>query len=426
MVRFVGDGLTSGPGWVDPDALDRAWHAAIEQAATVAGARNVADAAAVDLIADVIATDAWRGDGIRSVTHWVQWNLGLSISQAVKLVKIAERRDELDETMRLFRNGELSSDQVALIAKHAPTTFEASSGRLARELTMNQLSRVMRSYSFAEDPPTPPSHDEETDAAAAGSLSMSTTESGRFVLRVEGDAEAGNRVRTTLDQFRSKLRHELDETNRVTGFDAFMDLIDTATDHDPSRSRRDRTRVFVHLDLTKRGLIGSTHLGPTVPDELLRLITCDASTQAVIDEAGTPLALGRTSRTVPDSLRNQILHRDQGCLVCGRTRNLDAHHLHHWIDGGATDPENLITLCSACHQAHHRGEFDIQASADAPGGVVITNQHGVPWNRPPRQPPDPPDPDSPDPPPRFHKPTHEPLRTGDIHLTENPRPPHLE
>jgi len=69
-------------------------------------------------------------------------------------------------------------------------------------------------------------------------------------------------------------------------------------------------------------------------------------------EDGVPLRYGRTSRTVPDSLRRAILHRDGNTCAadgCQSRYRLQIHHIHHWAEGGPTDPENLIALCSLVH-----------------------------------------------------------------------------
>jgi hypothetical protein len=33
----------------------------------------------------------------------------------------------------------------------------------------------------------------------------------------------------------------------------------------------------------------------------------------------------------------------------------EAHHLRHWLHGGATDLENLVLLCRTHHRAVHEG-----------------------------------------------------------------------
>lgn len=49
-------------------------------------------------------------------------------------------------------------------------------------------------------------------------------------------------------------------------------------------------------------------------------------------------------------LRRQILQRDgYACQRCGSTSQLEIHHLKARHAGGTDSPENLITLCEACH-----------------------------------------------------------------------------
>lgn len=56
-------------------------------------------------------------------------------------------------------------------------------------------------------------------------------------------------------------------------------------------------------------------------------------------------------------LRMKVLCRDgRRCRICGRNPDdhldleLHVHHIRPWMNGGLTDPENLITLCQTCHK----------------------------------------------------------------------------
>jgi len=55
-------------------------------------------------------------------------------------------------------------------------------------------------------------------------------------------------------------------------------------------------------------------------------------------------------------LRMEVLKRDSmRCLICGQRPcegvqvELEVHHIAPWSTGGLTEMENLITLCTACH-----------------------------------------------------------------------------
>lgn len=69
-------------------------------------------------------------------------------------------------------------------------------------------------------------------------------------------------------------------------------------------------------------------------------------------------------RNIPDPLRCRVLQRDQyACRECGWShsswnrsdpRHLELHHIVHHAKGGETTEENLITLCTVCHDDIHR------------------------------------------------------------------------
>jgi 5-methylcytosine-specific restriction endonuclease McrA len=62
-------------------------------------------------------------------------------------------------------------------------------------------------------------------------------------------------------------------------------------------------------------------------------------------------------RLKPDKykqVRLQVLARDRWqCQLCGKSTNLEVHHQHSRAQGGKDQLENLISLCSDCHQQLH-------------------------------------------------------------------------
>ncbi|HEY2956618.1 MAG TPA: HNH endonuclease, partial [Actinomycetota bacterium] len=49
----------------------------------------------------------------------------------------------------------------------------------------------------------------------------------------------------------------------------------------------------------------------------------------------------------------------------------DAHHLHHWLHGGATALGNLVLLCRVHHVAVHEGGWRLHRDP-ATGRVALT------------------------------------------------------
>ncbi len=73
------------------------------------------------------------------------------------------------------------------------------------------------------------------------------------------------------------------------------------------------------------------------------------------------MSVGRKTRTVPPAIRRALQRRDRGCRFpgCTCTRYVDAHHIHHWADGGATHIDNLVLLCRHHHRLVHEGGFGL-------------------------------------------------------------------
>jgi 5-methylcytosine-specific restriction endonuclease McrA len=65
----------------------------------------------------------------------------------------------------------------------------------------------------------------------------------------------------------------------------------------------------------------------------------------------TPLRLDPASY---ERLRQEVLRRDGWrCQVCGTMSNLEIHHKEFRSHSGNDSEDNLITLCTACHQKTH-------------------------------------------------------------------------
>lgn len=55
-----------------------------------------------------------------------------------------------------------------------------------------------------------------------------------------------------------------------------------------------------------------------------------------------------------EALRQVVLNRDGWrCQSCGTMSNLEVHHRQFRSHSGADSEENLITLCTACHNESH-------------------------------------------------------------------------
>jgi hypothetical protein len=123
--------------------------------------------------------------------------------------------------------------------------------------------------------------------------------------------------------------------------------------------------IVIHTD--EENIETDPHLdgGPALSDTDVDEAACGGSTRTVGHKGkrGVAMTWGRKRRLPTRALLRVLYERDRGCRHpgCGRTRHLHAHHVRFWRDGGTTDADNLVLLCSTHHRALHNGEFAIAA-----------------------------------------------------------------
>ena len=281
------------------------------------------------------------------------------------VVALACRQVELPAVFEAFGEGELSIDQVTVVARHVPVAYEAEAARLAASATVSQLRRSLRHYHFGDETEAP------IVTIRAGCRPGSAD--GRYRLRALLDAADGAIVDQALKEARDALFREGDD--RVVSHDALVEIARGSLDQVVSPGRADRFTALFHVSLD-----GEAHLhdGPALPERLRRQVLCDAAGVIVGLRGGRPVAAGRTMRIVPDLLRRLLEDRDRGCRVPGCTnRRVQIHHLVHWEDGGRTDPENLVALCPRHHRSLHRGLLKISGNPELAGDLAFHDR----WDR---------------------------------------------
>ncbi len=146
-----------------------------------------------------------------------------------------------------------------------------------------------------------------------------------------------------------------------------------AGDADP-----DRATVVVQAELG--ALVGgeggcAIEGGPVIHPDGARRLLCDGRLQTVVsDHTGQAVGIGRVARTAPPWILRQLRWRDRGCTFpgCELRRWLHAHHIRHWIEGGPTDLDNLVLVCSRHHKLVHEYGWRVRLGA---GGIAD-------WSRP--------------------------------------------
>ena len=177
---------------------------------------------------------------------------------------------------------------------------------------------------------------------------------------------------------------------------AFTDLVTLATNADPSVSGGIGVQLVVtttldtlQAQLGQRGVrCATTETGHPLSAATTRRLACDATLiPIVLGAASEPLDVGRATRTIPTGIRRALNVRDGGCAFPGCTRPhrwADAHHIHHWANGGPTALTNLVLLCGHHHDLIHHTRWTVRISDGRP---VFTPPPQPGSERPPRRAP---------------------------------------
>jgi hypothetical protein len=154
--------------------------------------------------------------------------------------------------------------------------------------------------------------------------------------------------------------------------DAFCDVVHHAIDS-PDLPTRGGEKPHLNATIDYTHLltgVGAATLegGAPLPVAAARRIACDSGiVPIVMNGASVPLDVGRTRRLVTPKQRVALNARDRGCSFpnCGRpARWSDAHHITSWLDGGATDLNNLVLACRRHHRMIHHSEWAVRIRSD--------------------------------------------------------------
>ncbi len=304
------------------------------------------DAATHRLLTDLRRFDqekGWARQGALSWAYWLNWRCGIALGAAREKVRVAQALGGLPLLDDALRQGQLSFSKLRAMTRIATPENEATLLELARHSTASQLERICRLYRQIQ--PQDPAI-----AEARRSFVVRDTEDGMMKIEVRLRPDEAARVLAACDA---------SAETRVDGLVAMAEatLRGDAPDRPP-------VELLVHVDAAT--LEGRTaHAG--ISAETSRRLLCDAGIIPVLENAeGTPLDVGRKTRSLPAALRRALFARDGGCRFPGCTHHrwVDGHHIRHWCDGGETNLRNTVLLCTSHHTLVHEGGFSIIVDGD--------------------------------------------------------------
>ena len=372
----------AGVGPVEPRDVD-AIEALGEEYVALEAHIDVATQRSLALLAEFDRLRGWELAGYPSCAHWVAARSRVDLHTAREKVRTARALAGLPLTRAAMAKGELSFCQVRELSRAATPDNEEDLLTMARGASVKQLERMMRAWkkgSLGDEDAR------EGERYESRTVSVFPDEDGGYALRGRLTAEQGAILMRALEAASDALFLEQpslaqadEEKHREAGqrrADGLVLLAERALEagFGPpvdeaevplSGSRAERYQVVLLVDpatLSAEGEPGRSELedGTRVPRGTSRRLACDAGLVRVAQTDGTVLNVGRKTRIVPSRIRRALEIRDRGCRFpgCG-LRFTDAHHVKHWVDGGATSLENCLLLCRHHHRLVHEGGWSI-------------------------------------------------------------------
>jgi hypothetical protein len=131
-----------------------------------------------------------------------------------------------------------------------------------------------------------------------------------------------------------------------------------------------RAEIVVHVDLEtlQHGLHAGgtcrTAIGADLPVETVRRLACEAEIlPVVLDGRSVPIDVGRSKRLATVHQRRALEAMHPTCAIPDCEVIFDhcnIHHIDYWENGGPTDLNNMIPLCSRHHHAAHEGGWKLE------------------------------------------------------------------
>ena len=134
--------------------------------------------------------------------------------------------------------------------------------------------------------------------------------------------------------------------------------------------------IVQHLNADGTGAFAEVAGGGVIPQSVLEEHFCNAGINGVVfSHKGVPLWHGHTKRLATVAQMRALKARYGACAGCGAGFVVcQGHHIEPVSQGGATDIDNLVPLCWACHQRVHHHNWR-----------VVPNKHGLHTIAPPER-----------------------------------------
>ncbi len=281
----------------------------------------------------------YRDLGYSSMLLYAQQELGWSQSKAYDFLKICEKLDELPDVKKKVEEGKLGYARTRTIVGVASPENEKEWVNLALSKSHTQLKEAAQKAR------------RKAAEVAKGQVAIFPEESGPAAVvpqRVTLEMSPSQLAR--YEALWEKLRKQGGlPSNKVEALLAVMQNCVDGNSNPLEKSSAPPVQIHVHqCPDCEKATVQTARGELTLSSEETERLQCDAQ----ISEPGH-----RNISTIPPKTRRLVLARDRHrCQTpgCPHTHFLEIHHIIPRTLGGSNAPDNLTTLCSACHALAHR------------------------------------------------------------------------
>ncbi|MDY5785727.1 HNH endonuclease signature motif containing protein [Corynebacterium sp.] len=343
--------------------------------------------------------------GARSTAGWLIRNLSVSHSTAHEYVKAGRAMLEFSVMADAFLEGRINYSKVRLMLPYLTEHNEADIVALAEEMRYHELELALLQF---RDNPGPRKRESY--------VRMKARNDGRIGLWADFNAEEGAKLMAAmkvgelawrdidLDNLSGEdglvdpaaVDRELDchAASSVSRFGlplreallgSFMGLVNIALTRPSNPLRAPGAHVNVVMTTDGRAYLPNN---PGAPSEAIKNFLSNAEYRVNrVDETGLVINTGRRFRLANDAQINALMFMWRGeCAIpgCDHSRFMEMHHIRDWADGGTTDLDNLLPLCSACHSLVSDGFITILEEAGdihflfPDGSRYVSRDRGLP------------------------------------------------
>ena len=340
------------------------------------------------LVARADARRVWKDTGARDMASWLSIRYGITVWKARRWLHAAHALETLPALSDALERGRLGLDKVVELARFA--SFEDEDGLISWASRVS-VSAVRRRADLA----VRRAMEEVRDAERQRFVTWWYAEDGaRFGIEGELPAADGAIVAKAIDRLAERIPTTPGEEGELFASarkaDALVTMCSARIGDDPDI---DRATVVVHMRegagpaASQAG--ADIEGGPVIASETAERLRCESRTQTVVEDAsGEPLALGRMSRFPSAAMFRQLRYRDVGCTFpgCGSVRFVKAHHIVWWRNGGRTDLDNLVLVCTFHHKLLHEHGWSVERRDGVVGWFQPDGSRFVPCPAPPDRP----------------------------------------